>query len=293
MTVKSQALPKVLPSAIIDLTRPLCPTTTPPTIYPGDPPFQITPHATVKKDGYSVHALHLGTHTSTHIDAPAHFVEGGRTIDEVPLDELVGPALVVDLSTLNLRPRQKIEWDDLERAWINQTQATTHDNVTVMSTEPTGGGFQAKILAESIASGGYKMLLVHTGWDASLAVAASSSESDATPHFFDHPYFASSIANRLMSPSGTSTIRVFGSDTPNPDETPFNDVGGLDGYSFHEVWLGSDRLIVENLTNLDRLVSQKSPRGGDNDRGEVWTVTIVPLKIVGVDGSPVRAFASR
>jgi len=42
--------------------------------------------------------LVLGTHTGTHIDAPRHFIPGGNTLDQIPLDQLVGPASVLDLT---------------------------------------------------------------------------------------------------------------------------------------------------------------------------------------------------
>lgn len=40
----------------------------------------------------------LGTHTGTHIDAPRHFIPGGGTVEAIPLEQLNGPATVVDLS---------------------------------------------------------------------------------------------------------------------------------------------------------------------------------------------------
>jgi arylformamidase len=42
--------------------------------------------------------LVLGTHTGTHIDAPRHFIPGGDTVDQIPLEQLVGPASVLDLT---------------------------------------------------------------------------------------------------------------------------------------------------------------------------------------------------
>ena len=42
-------------------------------------------------------------HGGTHIDAPAHFAEKGMTVDEIPLDRLIGPAVVVDVSKKCLR----------------------------------------------------------------------------------------------------------------------------------------------------------------------------------------------
>ncbi len=42
--------------------------------------------------------LTLGTHTGTHLDAPRHFIPGGETAENLPLEQLVGPATVVDFS---------------------------------------------------------------------------------------------------------------------------------------------------------------------------------------------------
>ena len=42
--------------------------------------------------------LVLGTHTGTHIDAPRHFIPDGETVDQIPLEQLVGPAAVLDLT---------------------------------------------------------------------------------------------------------------------------------------------------------------------------------------------------
>jgi arylformamidase len=49
-------------------------------------------------DPADVSRLQLGTHTGTHVDPPAHFLPGGVTVDELPLDVLVGPAVVADLT---------------------------------------------------------------------------------------------------------------------------------------------------------------------------------------------------
>lgn len=40
----------------------------------------------------------MGTHTGTHIDAPRHFIPNGKTVEDIPLSQLVGPAVVLDLS---------------------------------------------------------------------------------------------------------------------------------------------------------------------------------------------------
>lgn len=66
-------------------------------IFPGDPKTRIRIAATVAKDGYLVEAITLGSHTGTHLDAPAHFIEDGRAVDELSADELVWPVYVIDV----------------------------------------------------------------------------------------------------------------------------------------------------------------------------------------------------
>jgi kynurenine formamidase len=62
-----------------------------------DPAYVAEPWATVAEHGYGVHRLEMGTHTGTHLDAPAHFHAGRRTVDQVPPSALVGSAVVIDV----------------------------------------------------------------------------------------------------------------------------------------------------------------------------------------------------
>ena len=76
-------------------------------MYPGEPGPVITRISMLESgDLYNVSQLTLGTHTGTHVDPPLHFIEGGAGIDDMPLDMLVGPARVVDLSHIkgNIAP---------------------------------------------------------------------------------------------------------------------------------------------------------------------------------------------
>jgi len=83
---------------VLDLTLPLDARTA---VYDDgegyrDPPYAVETWATVEAQGYSVHRLEMGTHTGTHLDAPAHFHPGQRTVDQISPLALVGPAVVVD-----------------------------------------------------------------------------------------------------------------------------------------------------------------------------------------------------
>ncbi|KAJ7658521.1 putative cyclase [Mycena rosella] len=93
---------------IVDLSHSLKPGMQ---IYPGDPVFSCSRVATIEKDGYAVRALSLGSHTGTHVDAPSHFFADGKTIEQIPLQMFIGPALVIDLT--HKSPREAIYWADL------------------------------------------------------------------------------------------------------------------------------------------------------------------------------------
>jgi arylformamidase len=63
-------------------------------------------------EGRETRKLVLGTHIGTHADAPRHFIPSGSTIDQVPLDVLIGPATIADFT--GCRPLQEIDVADLE-----------------------------------------------------------------------------------------------------------------------------------------------------------------------------------
>ena len=67
-------------------------------------------------------------------------------------------------------------------------------------------------------------------------------------------------------------MRLLAVDVLSPDSTPSAD------FPVHEIVLGGDGLIVENLTGLDQL-------------GETARLGFFPLKLGAVDGAPVRAVA--
>jgi arylformamidase len=65
-------------------------------IYEGDPSVVIASWSALAKGNSSnVSFLHFGAHTGTHVDAPAHFIEGARKIDALSLETLIGPARVI------------------------------------------------------------------------------------------------------------------------------------------------------------------------------------------------------
>ena len=65
-------------------------------VYPGNPEIRIVPHEAIARgDGANVSSLAFGSHTGTHVDAAKHFVDDGQTVDQIPLERLIGPALLI------------------------------------------------------------------------------------------------------------------------------------------------------------------------------------------------------
>src|SRR5689334_5270981 len=66
-------------------------------VYPGNPEIRIEPQQAIAQGGSSnVSSLSIGSHTGTHVDAPKHFFDDGAGVDALPLDVLMGPAVLID-----------------------------------------------------------------------------------------------------------------------------------------------------------------------------------------------------
>lgn len=65
-------------------------------VYPGNPEIRIASQQSIANGaGANVSSLAFGSHTGTHVDAVKHFFDGGQTVDEIPLDILTGPAVLL------------------------------------------------------------------------------------------------------------------------------------------------------------------------------------------------------
>ncbi|MEJ2199945.1 MAG: cyclase family protein [Desulfuromonadaceae bacterium] len=64
--------------------------------FPDDPDIELTAVET-GSDDFQLTRLRLGSHAGTHLDAPAHLLKNGATIDDIPLATLIGPCRVLDL----------------------------------------------------------------------------------------------------------------------------------------------------------------------------------------------------
>lgn len=84
-------------------------------IFPGDPPFTMKLLRSRKKgDPFNLALMSIGTHLGTHVDPPAHYIDGGATADHIPLEAMIGPGIVLDMRGKVKIDRQALEDSDLD-----------------------------------------------------------------------------------------------------------------------------------------------------------------------------------
>ena len=137
--------------------------------------------------------------------------------------------------------------------------------VTAGDGEPIGvAGLEPQLAAWS----GERIALVHTGWDAHWG----------TPRMLRHPAVSIELADALLGLG----VDVLGVDTLSPDLLQYasgSGAGGPAALPAHARWLGAGGLIIENLRGLGEVP------------GQTCELIALPLRLAGLDGSPVRAVA--
>ena len=69
-------------------------------VYPGDPAINIEPAGILGRDGWNDHVISVNTHVGTHMDVPLHMIAGGKTLDQVPIEQFVGRGRLIEASTM-------------------------------------------------------------------------------------------------------------------------------------------------------------------------------------------------
>jgi arylformamidase len=118
-------------------------------IWPGDPCPELTPVASLEVHGVQVSRLVLGTHTGTHLDAPRHFIPGGRTIDQLDLGVLLGLCRVVEVIGMG----GHISRADLQRVELHPGERLLLK--TRNSHQPTRGTFAPDFIALELSAADY------------------------------------------------------------------------------------------------------------------------------------------
>jgi arylformamidase len=81
-------------------------------VWPGDPGPEFREVKSLETDGYAVQSICFSNHLGTHLDAPSHVIQGGMTVDRIPLETLIGKAVVIDLREKG--KKEKITREDLQ-----------------------------------------------------------------------------------------------------------------------------------------------------------------------------------
>lgn len=82
---------------LYDLTLPLSPVLP---VWEGDPPIEITRVVDMAAgEDYNLTRMRMSAHAGTHVDAPLHFHARGASVETLPLETMVGPAVVLELNT--------------------------------------------------------------------------------------------------------------------------------------------------------------------------------------------------
>ncbi|MEA2063219.1 MAG: cyclase family protein [Gemmatimonadota bacterium] len=86
------------------------------TTYPGDPAYKRETVCSLETGGVAqVSKLTLCAHSGTHIDLPAHFIAGSRTIEQYPVEDFLMPAQVVGIENRTCVTRAELEKKNLAR----------------------------------------------------------------------------------------------------------------------------------------------------------------------------------
>lgn len=172
---------------------------------------------------YSAYNFSTAEHGGTHIDAPIHFAEKGQTVDEIPLEKLMGSAIKIDVSKNAINnPDYLITIDDL-KAWETKEKTPIPDGSIV--------------LLQTGFSKYYPNKVKYMGTDERGEIAVKKL------HF---PGLSPEAAKWLVEQRAINAIGI---------DTPSIDYGQSEYFKSHVILLSKDIPAFENLTNLDQLPS--------------------------------------
>ena len=181
-------------------------------VYTGASPTRRTLKNYVP-DGFYSQEWTFGEHSGTHMDAPGHFVQGGRLTPQLTPRELMLPIVVIDISNRAASdPDAVVTVDDLQRF------------------EKRHGRISRKAL-----------VAMNSGWDAKLGTPAFTGGSLGAYHF---PGFGEDAIDFMIQRSRGAAIAV---------DTLSLDPGNSATFPVHNKWLAEDKYGLENVANLGKL----------------------------------------
>lgn len=87
--------------------------------YPSDPLIHLARFKILEKDQSMLHKISFGTHTGTHLDAPAHIIKSGKTLDQIKLTSFYGGAIKLDKESITNFPPDTFRYNGIlfETGW--------------------------------------------------------------------------------------------------------------------------------------------------------------------------------
>src|SRR5215475_6704528 len=89
-------------------------------VFPAFKPVQIRPKFSIAKDGFFANEITFDEHTGTHMDGPAHFVQGATTADKLPAEKFIAPLAVVNIESRAAMDADAVVTVDDVLAWEKQ-----------------------------------------------------------------------------------------------------------------------------------------------------------------------------
>ena len=112
--------------------------------------------------GRNTHALTMGSHTGTHMDAPFHFIEGGRTIEYTPLDVVCGEIQIVNFT--HIGPNGIVKYDDVKDLKVTERMLFRFDWFKTWKTPEFYKSFPyfEEAAVDYLIKGGIKLMAMDT-----------------------------------------------------------------------------------------------------------------------------------
>ena len=223
------------PPRIVDLGHPL--SDADPT-WSGKPVFS---HTTERQGDILVGTFSTDEHFGTHVDAPAHFVPDGWTVDQIPVIRLVRPGVMLDLRAKCVK---------------NEDYRVTREDIVLF--ERRYGAIQPGTI-----------VLIATGWDARWADQARyRNEHDGAMHF---PGVSAEAATLLTADRDVAALGI---------DTPSIDYGPSSAYEAHHITLPHKVYNIENAAHLTDLpptgftvvVAPVNVKGGSGAPARVFAI---------------------